>query len=108
MRENASDQAIVAIKTVGKKPISDGAATDAVGNHYFTNLNDKGIDVLRPTGVLEPLIRDARLDWCDNVSIGPDGSIHISVNQLHKTPAFTGGSDEGTPPYFIYKARISE
>lgn len=106
LREGA-DMARVgaAIKQVGRKPVSDGAATDAAGNHYFTNTNEHGIDRLDTRGRLRPLVRDALLDWPDNVQVGPDGWFYISVNQLHKTPAFAG-KDEGQPPYRIVRFKV--
>ncbi|MEM6525184.1 MAG: L-dopachrome tautomerase-related protein [Bacteroidota bacterium] len=94
------------IKVKGPKPVSDGAATDKVGNTYFTNINHKGIDVLSTSGDLNPVIRDARIDWPDNVACDHLGNLFITVNQLHKSPAFTGGKDEGTPPYYIYQIAL--
>ena len=104
LRDGASDEQIAAaIQRVGAKPVSDGAATDAKGRHFFTNLNDNGIDLLDSDGTLEPLVRDARLDWPDSVHVGHDGWLYISVNQLYRTPAFTGGSDSGKPPYRVMR-----
>ena len=106
-RDGASNYEISqAIKVVGPKPLSDGVATDVEGNHYFTNIQHGGIDVLSPTGELKPLYRDDRISWPDNVSIDGQGWIYMTVNQLHKAPAFTGGADEGEPPYFIYRIRL--
>ncbi|MGD1848391.1 MAG: L-dopachrome tautomerase-related protein [Salibacteraceae bacterium] len=103
-RDAASDANIAAaIQVVGDKPISDGAATDESGQHYFTNLQEFGIDVLSPEGELQPVIRDPSIDWPDNVAVGSDGSLYIVINQLFKAPAFTGGADAGKPPYFIKK-----
>lgn len=103
-REGANDFTISkAIKVAGPKPVSDGVATDAAGNHYFTNIQHHGVDVLTSEGDLQPLIRDKRIDWADNVAVGPNGSIYITVNQLHKSPAFTGGTDEGKAPYYIFR-----
>lgn len=90
--------------TVGAKPISDGVATDSNGIHYFTNPSDDGIDMLKD-GNLQPIIRDERIDWADNVAVGPSGAVYIVVNQLHKAPAFTGDEDLGVPPYYLYKVR---
>ncbi|PWS29148.1 hypothetical protein DHW03_04800 [Pedobacter yonginense] len=108
IRENKKDDEISStIKKVGSKPISDGVATDSNGNHYYTNLCDKGIDKWNAkTKKLEPVIRDARLLWLDNVSL-QGGYIYMAVNQLDKTPAFTGTTDLGKPPYFIYKMKIN-
>jgi hypothetical protein len=36
----------------------------------------------------------------------PQGWLYIAVNQLHKAPPFTGGKDEGKPPYSIYKVWV--
>lgn len=92
-----------AIRVVGKKPVSDGVATDDAGNHFFTNLNDNGIDILDRQGQLRPLVRDARLSWPDNAQFGPDSWLYMSVNQLHRTSAFTGGEDTGKPPYRVMR-----
>ena len=103
-RKGASDYTISqAIKVIGPKPVSDGASTDGEGNHYFTNLQNGGIDVLTREGELKPLLRSPMISWPDNAHFGPDGWLFLTVNQLHKTPAFTARADEGTPPYFILK-----
>ncbi|MEM9361509.1 MAG: L-dopachrome tautomerase-related protein [Bacteroidota bacterium] len=108
-REGRTDFDIdTSIKIIGPKPVSDGAATDALGNHYFTNIQHYGVDVLTSNGDLKHLIRDARIDWPDNVALGPEGWIYVTVNQLHKTPAFTGGKDEGEGPFYIYKIKLEE
>lgn len=103
-RDKADDMAIAAaIQKVGDKPISDGAATDAAGNHYFTNLGEHGISMLSPDGKSSLIMRDGRIQWPDNVATSPDGWLYLSVNQLTTTPAFTGGADTGKPPYHIYR-----
>ncbi|WP_148661533.1 L-dopachrome tautomerase-related protein [Roseateles chitosanitabidus] len=109
LRDGASDARIGdAIRRVGPKPVSDGAATDKRGRHFFTNLNEGGIDQLNPDGKLTPLARDPRLDWPDSVHLGDSPWLYISVNQLHKTPAFTGGADEGRPPYRVMRVWTGE
>jgi sugar lactone lactonase YvrE len=103
-RDGVADDVIAHhIKRVGEKPISDGATTDSFGNHFITNLNENGIDKLSANGVLTPLIRDARLNWPDNVSADDNGWLYISVNQLHKSPRFSDGADIGKAPYYIYR-----
>lgn len=107
-RNGATDKEIAnAIVRVGDKPISDGATTDANGNHFITNVTESGIDVLTKDGKLVPFIRDARLDWPDGIQFGSEDLLYISVNQLHKSPAFTGGADKGTPPYYIMRVRTN-
>lgn len=107
-RNKASDADIgQAITLVGNKPISDGAAIDGYGNHFFTNLTEHGIDVLTHDGELKPFIRDPRLVWPDGVQFGSSDWLYISINQLHTTPAFTGGADEGKPPFYILRVKTS-
>lgn len=104
LREAAREEDIAAaIRGVGKKPVSDGAATDDAGNHFFTNLNANGIDRLDTRGRLRPLVRDKRLSWPDNVQFGPESWLYIAANQLHRTSAFTGGADKGRPPYRVMR-----
>lgn len=107
LRPGVSDASTAAaIRTVGDKPVSDGAATTADGRHFFTNLNESGIDQLDARGHPQPLVRDPRLDWPDSVHHFDGDWLYISVNQLYKTPAFTGGADEGRPPYRVMRAWI--
>ncbi len=104
-REGADDAAIgAAVRRVGPKPLSDGAATDAEGNHFITNLSENGIDRLGSDGRLQPLVRDPRFLWPDNAHFGPDSWLYVAVNQLHRNPIFSGATDAGQPPYLI--ARI--
>lgn len=104
LRKNSSHDAIAdGITRVGDKPVSDGADTGPDGTHYFTNLNQHGLDVLTPDGKLSPLVRDERLDWPDGVRLAADGWLYVTVNQLDSTPPFNDGQDSGQPPYHIYK-----
>ncbi len=105
LREGKSDSIIGnSIAKAGNKPFSDGAITDADGNHYFTNLQEHAITKLDVSGKLTNIIQDnEKLLWPDNVYQGPDGWMYISVNQLNSSPAFTGAGDEGNPPYYIYR-----
>lgn len=97
-----------AIKVHGPKPLSDGSTIDANGNIYITNLQNNSLDVLRPNGVLQTIVKnDKILDWPDNARLGPDGWVYLAVNQLHKTKAFLG-KDMGQPPYYIVKVYVGE
>lgn len=107
LRAGDDDAALASIRKESPKPVSDGVATDALGNHYFGNLNENGVDVFRAkTRTLEPLVRDPRLSWVDNVALSPDGHLYLSVNRLHLSPPFTGGADAASGPYFIYKVKL--
>jgi sugar lactone lactonase YvrE len=104
LREGAGDEAIAgAIEVAGPKPISDGASTDAEGNHYFTDLGENAITVLHPDGKLETLVRDDRLLWPDALSFGEPGWLYIAVNQLHRAPALNDGVEGAEPPFRILR-----
>lgn len=93
----------VAIEKAGPKPVSDGASTDAAGNHYFTDLANNGITVLRSDGALETLVQDDRLLWPDALSFGEPGWLYIAVNQLHRAPILNGGVERAEPPFLILR-----
>ncbi|RQO69815.1 cupin [Pedobacter sp. KBW06] len=96
-----------AITKAGEKPFSDGAVTDALGNHYFTNLQEHAITKLDLNGKLSHLIQNKeKLLWSDNVYLAPAGWMYISTNQLETTSAFTGKADSGKAPYYIYKFKM--
>jgi len=104
LRDGAGDQAIAAaIEVAGRKPLSDGASTDTEGNHYFTDLGENAITVLRPDGTLEILVQDERLLWPDALSFGEPGWLYIAVNQLHRAPPLNGGVEGAEPPFRIMR-----
>jgi sugar lactone lactonase YvrE len=104
LRDGADDAAIAAaIEKAGPKPMSDGASTDAEGNHYFTDLGNNAITVLHPDGRLETLVQDERLSWPDALSFGEPGWLYIAVNQLHLAPLLNGGVDGTRPPFRIMR-----
>jgi len=107
-RNGASNYEISkAIKVAGPKPLSDGVATGQDGNHYITNIQHNGIDVLTSNGELKPFYRNEKIDWPDNVALDSQGNIYLTVNQLHKSPPFTGGADEAKPPFYIFKIDVN-
>ncbi len=103
-REGADDASIAAaVMKAGPKPVSDGASTDAEGNHYFTNVGRNAIDVLKPGGTLHHLVQDDRVIWPDALSFGPESWLYIAVNQLNRAPAFNDGREMGGPPFMIMR-----
>lgn len=105
LRSGADDATIAAaITKAGDKPVSDGAATDAAGQHYFTDLNHNAITVLHPDGRLETLTQDDDwLRWPDALRLADSGWLYIAVNQLHRAPPLNSGVDYGQPPYRILR-----
>ena len=108
IREGAGEEEIFGkLEVVGPKPLCDGVATDAAGNHYFTNIQEGAIDRLTPDGKLTTLVKDPRIDWPDNARLYQDKWLYIAVNQLYKTPAFTGGEDLAELPFYILRLKVN-
>jgi sugar lactone lactonase YvrE len=105
-RDNASDSSIAAaVQRVGNKPVCDGVATDADGNHFLTNLGENAINKIDAQGRLTRLVQDERLIWADGVRFGLESWLYISVNQLNRSPLFSGAGEQGRPrlPYTIMR-----
>jgi sugar lactone lactonase YvrE len=104
LRDNADDSTIAAaIKRIANKPVCDGVSTDAEGNHFLTNLGENAIDRIDAQGQLTRLVQDNRLIWADGVRFGLDSWLYISVNQLNRSPLFSGAGEQGKPPYTIMR-----
>ncbi|MFY0598212.1 MAG: PQQ-binding-like beta-propeller repeat protein [Cyclobacteriaceae bacterium] len=106
-RNKVSDEDLSsAVKVIGDKPFCDGVSTDSKGRHYLSNMQEHSIDVLDSEGNLSQLVQDERIDWPDNVRVGPDGWLYISTNQLYKASPFTGGEDQAVKPYHILRVKM--
>jgi sugar lactone lactonase YvrE len=115
-QKRSREEVNTGIFEVGEKPLSDGATTDLLGNHYFTAVTEDAIVRLGSDGRLRTLVSDPRLEWPDSVRFGPEGYVYIAVNQLNRTVALSGtsvpkgkdvrGSDTGMPPYLIMRLQV--
>ncbi|MEM6794840.1 MAG: L-dopachrome tautomerase-related protein [Acidobacteriota bacterium] len=90
------------IRTVGEKKSSDGFTVSGE-QVILTNIDDSSIDVLE-NGELRTLIQDPRLNWPDGVAVERDGSLIVTVNQLHRAPPFNPDNRPGgKPPYLVVR-----
>lgn len=103
--ENLDNAALEArVERYGDKPISDGSTVDADGNVYITAMTDNAIGVTRPDGSYEVLFQsDENLPWPDGFSVGIDGYIYATVNELHRSPVLNGGEDASIGTYQIVR-----
>jgi hypothetical protein len=82
------------VERYGPKPISDGSTVDAEGNVYITSITDNAIGVIRPNGQYEILHQSAKtLPWPDGFSVGVDGYIYATINELFRSPVLNGGKN---------------
>ena len=92
------------VERYGDKPISDGSTVDAAGNVYITAMADNGIGVTKTDGTFEMLFQsDADLPWPDGFSMGVDGYVYATVNELHRSPVLNNGQDGSTGIFKIVR-----
>ncbi|AMV44311.1 L-dopachrome tautomerase-related protein [Paraburkholderia caribensis] len=99
-------QLAAAVKDLGEKGASDGLASDANGNVYAGDYEHDSIRKLQPGGEWQTILHDPRVLWPDTLSIGNDGYLYFTANQLHRQPVFHGGKDERSKPYALFRVRI--
>jgi sugar lactone lactonase YvrE len=93
------------VHDLGEKGASDGLEMDAQGRVYVTLYEDNAIARRSPNGVLETLVTDPRLLWPDTLSVGPDGYLYVTANQLHRQARFQG-TDQREQPYSVFRVKI--
>jgi len=103
--ENLSDADLEArVERYGDKPISDGSTVDTGGNVYITAMTDNALGVTKPDGSYEVLFQsDDELPWPDGFSIGADGYVYATINELHRSPVLNGGEDASQGIYKIVR-----
>jgi sugar lactone lactonase YvrE len=85
---------------------SDGLESDDQGNLYLSDYEHQAIHRRDSNGTDHVLVQDARLIWPDTLSVGHDGYLYISVNQLDRAPRFHDGKDLRRPPYALFRTKI--
>lgn len=103
--ESLSDAALAeTVERYGDKVISDGSTVDAEGNVYITAMTDNAIGVTKPDGTYEVLYQsDDDLPWPDGFSMGVDGYVYATINELHRSPVLNGGEDASIGTYRIVR-----
>lgn len=95
-----------AVRDLGVKGASDGLEADADGAVYAGDYERNAIVKRMPDGHWQTIARDPRLLWPDTLSIGPDGYLYVTANQLHRQAGFHGGQDLRRKPYHLFRLKI--
>jgi sugar lactone lactonase YvrE len=85
---------------------SDGLESDAAGYIYSTNYEHNGILRRNADGIWETVIHHPCLLWPDTLSVGTDGYLYVTANQLHRQARFHKGQDLRRKPYALFSVRI--
>lgn len=104
--EAVSEDALAkAVVDLGMKGASDGLAEDDAGRIYGGDYEHNGIRRYAD-GKWETLVTDPRILWPDTLSVGTDGYLYFTANQLHRQAGFHGGKDERKQPYELLRVKI--
>jgi sugar lactone lactonase YvrE len=95
-----------AVKDLGEKGASDGLEADAQGAVYAGDYEHNGIRKRMPDGRWQTIVHDPRVLWPDTLSVGPDGYLYFTANQLQRQAGFNGGKDLREKPYRLLRVRI--
>ncbi|XP_018907974.2 major royal jelly protein 3-like [Bemisia tabaci] len=112
LRDRASDNELAsAVRVLGEVGISDGLATDSNGVVYAGNAEQCGVSMFDPeTGMVVLFVRDKRILWVDTFSVGADGYLYFTSNQVNYLEEFYPG--EGVPrdrrkrPFVLFRAKL--
>lgn len=103
---DATDETIAAaIRDLGAKAPSDGLAEDNRGALYAGDYEHGSIKRF-VGGHWTTIARDPRILWPDTLSIGPDGYLYFTANQLYRQAVFHEGKDLRQQPYTLLRLRI--
>jgi sugar lactone lactonase YvrE len=102
------EQIAQTVKQFKKDYGSDGLECDANGNLYLTDYEHNAIhrrsqnDLTRD----EIIAQEPRMIWPDSMSIGSDGYLYFTANQLNRQKKFHEGKDLRRQPYVMFRTRI--
>ena len=78
---------------------------DDKGRVFAGDYENNAIRVL-DQGRWTTVVSDPRISWPDTLSIGTDGYLYFTANQLHRQPGFHGGRDLRRKPYELLRIKV--
>lgn len=93
------------VKDLGVRPgASDGIVGDSEGRLYLTDFEHNALRRRTPDGKLETLVQDERLQWPDTLALASDGTLYVTVTQIHRSELLRG-KDERQRPFALYSLK---
>lgn len=93
---------------VVEKGSSDGLIMASDGTLYAGDYENNSIVAIDQNGRLLTVVQNDLILWPDSMSIGMDGYLYVTVNQVHRQPGFNGGIDRRELPYLLLKTKIDK
>lgn len=95
------------VNSHGQKGLSDGFETDSEGRVYMGNMEQNGIVVFDPRNATSTMwVRDPRISWVDTMSVGFDGYLYFTDNQLSRGALTYPGVDRRVRPFGAFRVRL--
>ncbi|KAI5362808.1 Putative major royal jelly protein/protein yellow [Septoria linicola] len=96
-----------AIRNWGETGVSDGLETDTNNLIYHAHAEANAVAVFNPANAShEIFVRDPRINWADTLSVGWDGYLYFTNNQLPLSAGFAPGTDRRQPPYSLLRVPL--
>ncbi len=96
-------QAAGAVETVATTFPVDGLWMNNGGQLYLSDLQDNAVQRLDTNGKITLIAKDARLQWPDTFSQGPDGAMYITASHIHESPRYNRGLSTRKLPYQVFR-----
>ena len=96
-------QAAGAVETVATTFPVDGLWMNNGGQLYLSDLQDNAVQRLDTNGKITLIAKDARLQWPDTFSQGPDGAMYITASHIHESPRYNKGLSTRKLPYQVFR-----
>ncbi|GAB2895079.1 L-dopachrome tautomerase-related protein [Paraburkholderia jirisanensis] len=105
-RDAGDDEVEASVRDLGEKGASDGIASDASGAVYAGDYENNSIRKMLPDGTWITIAHDPRILWPDSLSVGADGYLYFTANQLNRQARYNRGHDLRKKPYTLFRVRI--
>lgn len=90
------------VEDLGATVVTDGMLVDFAGNVYHTAIEQNAIVRWTFDGRLETVVEDPRIRWPDSFALDPDGRLHFTTSQIHRS-ALLGNADARVEPYQVFR-----
>jgi sugar lactone lactonase YvrE len=85
---------------------SDGMEADREGRIYLTDYEHNAIHRYNGSMAgMETIVSSPSLIWPDTLSLGDDGFLYFTANQLNRRDVFHQGQDKRIQPYMIFRVK---